>query len=125
MKDINGREIHGGDRVRATRLIEGHVVGISMNGEHLTVRLSPTRTVHVSGEPDDGWTITVIPPPRIPEPKNLGDVVEAHTANIPRRREYILADHREGEAFRWLRAGDGWYRWDMLLDPVLVERKAQ
>lgn len=66
------------------------------------------------------FTVEVLADPRIPEPKGLGAVVEASIGSSGKRRRFTLVDTRSGEVFRWYAASIGWYKWDQLIDPVLL-----
>lgn len=109
MKDINGREIRPGQRVRWTQVIEAEVEqlgstrpGVYLRGAFYTLEA-------------DGTSIEVLAEPRIPEPRNLGAVVEASTASNSRRREFFR-DHQG----RWWDDREVRLDWPYLIDPVLL-----
>lgn len=113
MKDVNGKEIRPGQRVRWSQVIEAEIesLGVTRPGVYIKGAFYTLEA--------DGVTIEVLAEPRIPEPKGLGAVVEAATEDDGKRFPFIL---NEGvvRTCNWLSPRRGWARWDDLIDPVLL-----
>lgn len=113
MRDVNGKVILPGQRVRRSKVAEAEGV-VQPNGEW--------------GKTDDGYhfcltlddyTIEVLEAPRIPEPEGLGAVVEASVSEGGHRHLAVRVAPLNVRDLRWWIAGYGRVPWGDLFDPVL------